>query len=95
MEGDTSFDEARQRSRDRFAVIVLQEETTIGGHRAVRYETEATGARLFPKGSHLSSVVIDNEGQAFEVVTAWFPGLRLRNVDSGRSWWTRSPRPPA
>ena len=88
VDGDTSFDEARHRSTDRFAVVVLQEETTIGGHRAVRYETEATGAGLFPKGSLLYSVVIDNEGQAFEVVTAWFPGtstseyqLRKKMVD--------------
>lgn len=88
VDGDTSFEEARQRSTDRFAVIVVQEETTIGGHRAVRYETEATGAGLFPKGSRLYSVVIDNEGQAFEVFTALFPGtstseyqLRKKMVD--------------
>ena len=74
VDGDTSFDQARQRSTDRFVVIVLREETTIGGRRAVRYETEATGEGLFDKGSRLYSVVIDNGGRAFEVLTAWFPG---------------------
>ncbi|HVM15783.1 MAG TPA: hypothetical protein VM287_15825 [Egibacteraceae bacterium] len=74
VDGDTSFDQARQRSTDRFVVIVLREETTIGGRRAVRYETEATGEGLFDKGSRVYSVVLDNRGRAFEVVTAWFPG---------------------
>ena len=88
VDGDTSFDQARQRSTDRFVVIDLREETTIGGRRAVRYETEATGEGLFDKGSRLYSVVIDNGGRAFEVLTAWFPGtstseyqLRKKMVD--------------
>jgi len=88
VDGDTSFDQARQRSTDRFVVIVLREETTIDGRRAVRYETEATGEGLFDKGSRVYSVVIDNDGRAFEVLTAWFPGtstseyqLRKKMVD--------------
>ena len=74
MDGDTSFDQARQRSTDRFLVIASREETTIGGRRAVRYESQATGEGLFDKGSRLYSVVIDNDGRAFEVLTVWFPG---------------------
>lgn len=88
VDGDTSFDQARQRSTDRFVVIVSREETTIGDRRAVRYETSATGEGLFHKGSRLYSVVLDNGGRAFEVLTAWFPGtstseyeLRKRMVD--------------
>lgn len=88
VDGDTSFDQARQRLTDRFVVIVLREETTIGDRRAVRYETSATGEGLFDKGSRLYSVVLDNGGRAFEVLTAWFPGtstseyeLRKRMVD--------------
>jgi len=88
VDGDTSFDQARRRSTDRFVVIVLREETTVGGRRAVRYETEATGEGLFDKGSRLYSVVIDNGGRAFEILTAWFPGtstseyqLRKNTVD--------------
>ncbi|MDQ3641048.1 MAG: hypothetical protein M3450_06170, partial [Actinomycetota bacterium] len=42
--------------------------------RAVRYESQATGEGLFDKGSRLYSVVIDNDGRAFEVLTVWFPG---------------------
>lgn len=88
VDGDTSFDQARQRSTDRFVVIVSREETTIGDRRAVRYETSATGEGLFHKGSRLYSVVLDNGGRAFEVLTAWFPGtstseyeLRKRMLD--------------
>ena len=54
----------------------------------MRYGTEATGEGLFDKGSRLYSVVIDNGGRAFEVLTAWFPGtstseyqLRKKMVD--------------
>lgn len=74
VDGDTSFDQARQRSTDRFVVIVWREETTIGGRRAVRYESQATGEGLFDKGSRLYSVILDNDGRAFEILTAWFPG---------------------
>lgn len=88
VDGDTSFDQARQRSDDRFVVVVMREETTIEGRRAVRYESEATGEGLFDKGSRLYSVVLDNDGRAFEVLTVWFPGtstsdyqLRKKMVD--------------
>ena len=74
MDGDTSFDQARQRSTDRFLVIVSREETAIGGRRAVRYESHATGEGLFDKGSRLYSVVLDNDGRSFELLTVWFPG---------------------
>lgn len=74
VDGDTSFDQARRRSTDRFVVIESREETTIGGRRAVRYESQATGEGLFDKGSRLYSVVIDNDGRAFEILTVWFPG---------------------
>lgn len=77
VDGDTSFDQARQRSNDRFVVIVVREDTTIGGRKAVRFESEATGEGLFDKGSRLYSVVIDNDGRAFELLTAWFPGTSV------------------
>ena len=73
VDGDTSFDEARQRTNDRFLVILLREETTVGDSKAVRYEAEATGEGLFDKGSRLYSLIIDNDGRAFEVLTVWFP----------------------
>lgn len=72
--GDTSFDQARRRADDRFFVLILREETTVGQRRAVRYEAESTGEGLFDKGSRLYSLIIDNDGRAFEVLTAWFPG---------------------
>lgn len=72
--GDTSFEQARRRADDRFLVILLRKETTIAGRSAVRYETEATGEGLLDKGSRLYSVVIDNAGRSFEILTAWFPG---------------------
>lgn len=74
VDGDTSFDQARERSTDRFVVIVSREETTIEGRRAVRYESQATGSGLFDKGSRIYSVIIDNDGRAFEILTFWFPG---------------------
>lgn len=74
VDGDTTFEQARQRADDRFVVITKRQETTIAGHRAVRYESEATGEGLWDKGSRLYSVIVDNDGRSFEVLTAWFPG---------------------
>ena len=74
LDSDTTFEEARRRSNDRWVVIVSREEATVGGRRAVRYETQATGEGLFEKGSRLYSCVIDRAGRSFEVITAWFPG---------------------
>ena len=74
VDGDTSFDEARHRTDDRFFVVLLREETTVGDSKALRYEIEATGEGLLDKGSRLYSLIIDNDGRAFEVLTVWFPG---------------------
>lgn len=86
--GYTSFDEALRRTNDRFFVLLRQEETTVGDTKAVRYEVEATGEGLLDKGSRLYSLIIDNDGRAFEVLTVWFPGtstaeyqLRKKLVD--------------
>lgn len=74
VDGDTSFDQARRRADDRFFTVILRQETTVGERSAVRYEAESTGEGLFDKGSRLYSLIIDHDGRAFEVLTAWFPG---------------------
>ena len=43
----------------------------------MRYEIEATGEGLLDKGSRLYSVVLENGGRSFELLTAWFPGTSV------------------
>ena len=88
LDGEDLFERALSRFDSGADVIVLREQTTVDGRRAIRYETESTGEAYFDKGTRRYSVVLDRSGRTFEVITMWFPGtsvseyeLRKRTVD--------------
>lgn len=85
-EGEITFAAASARQTNETSVVLLQEATTVGSRRAVRYETEATGNGLYDKGTRLYRYVLDRNGQSFEVSTAWFPGTSTADYQTRKGW---------
>lgn len=57
-----------------FASVIAVEETTVGGRRATRLESKATGNGFYEKGTLTYGYVVNLGGYGFSIVTSGMPG---------------------
>jgi len=57
-----------------FEERLLWQRTSVGGHRALRYETVSTGGGLYEKGTRTYGYAVNRNGKAFLVFTMTPPG---------------------
>jgi hypothetical protein len=73
--GEDTFTVDRHREDTRFSRTLLHEVTTLGGRRAVRFETEVVGrdAPVAPARMRFYGYSIERDGKPFDVLTFWWP----------------------